>query len=327
MTQKIEKLTEEQEAKMPEYVEKWCKIGLNCDPTDYDESKVHVLAAYKEADLALPKHVILVDSPWAAAVVASIFQNMSLDQIAEWCRTPTLAQEELFPTFCPDESTYIIKGKTSSVTKEALRDGITAQVYGSHDAGWLSFYDFCSEELGLADVVKPLQPWLKLARTCGWWAPYEDVCILTHRHMEVHLDDQQRLSNNKGLAVKYRDGSGIWVIDGLPVDKQIVMHPETQTLAQMESETSADIKAIRMFQYGWPKYIEESGATVLDKQPNDVEGTLEVLCKLKDGSHKLLTTCAKGITVVMGVSDWCQTCEQVRDWLSPVAGLNIVGRT
>lgn len=327
MTQKIEQLTPEQEARMPEYVEKWCSIGLNCDPTDYEASKVHVLAAYKEAELAKPKHVILADSPWAAAVIASIFQNMPPSEIAKWCRTPTLAQEELFPTFCPDEGTYFVNGVQGSCTKEALRDGITAQVYGSHDAGWLSFYDFVSEELGLADVVKPLQPWLKLARTCGWWAPYDEVCILTHRHTEVHLDDQQRLSNNKGLAVKYRDGSGIWVIDGLAVDEQIVMRPETQTLSQMENESNADIKAVRIAQYGWSRYIEEAGAEVLDKQRNDVEGTLEVLCKLKDGSHKLLTTCAKGITVVIGVSDWCQTCEQVRDWLSPIAGLNIVGRT
>jgi hypothetical protein len=31
----IESLTPEQEAKFPEYVEKWTKIGLNCDPCDF----------------------------------------------------------------------------------------------------------------------------------------------------------------------------------------------------------------------------------------------------------------------------------------------------
>ena len=34
MNNKIEKLTPEQIAKMPEYIEKWTKIGLSTEPAD-----------------------------------------------------------------------------------------------------------------------------------------------------------------------------------------------------------------------------------------------------------------------------------------------------
>lgn len=66
MTEKIESLTAEQTAKMPEYVRKWTDIGLSTAPVDLEKAKSAVCQAYKSAGLPVPTKFHVVDSPMAA---------------------------------------------------------------------------------------------------------------------------------------------------------------------------------------------------------------------------------------------------------------------
>ena len=83
--------------------------------------------------------------------------------------------------------------------------------YGQHDAAWIAYYD-ALHRLGLAryrpDDLEHLELWSALARSCGWWWPGEDVCVVADRPEQVHTEslpgafhDEVRL-----VAVHYRDG-------------------------------------------------------------------------------------------------------------------------
>jgi biotin carboxyl carrier protein len=65
---KIESLTKEQEAKFPEYRQKWLSIGLSTKPCDLEGSKKAAAKAYKAANLKAPEHHFVVKSPMAGAV-------------------------------------------------------------------------------------------------------------------------------------------------------------------------------------------------------------------------------------------------------------------
>ncbi|MBO2450441.1 hypothetical protein J4573_25285 [Actinomadura barringtoniae] len=84
--------------------------------------------------------------------------------------------------------------------------------YGQQDAPWIGYYD-ALHRLGLASYrdedLDHLGHWAALARSCGWWWPGENVCVVVDRpeliatepvpgtwHGEVRLD-----------RVRYRDGS------------------------------------------------------------------------------------------------------------------------
>lgn len=54
MTDKIQSLTPEQEAKLPFYREKWIKIGLATGPADFDKAREALKAAYRVAGLEPP---------------------------------------------------------------------------------------------------------------------------------------------------------------------------------------------------------------------------------------------------------------------------------
>ncbi|MFI2711269.1 DUF6745 domain-containing protein [Micromonospora sp. NPDC018662] len=85
--------------------------------------------------------------------------------------------------------------------------------YGQQDASWIAYYDVL-RRLGLAshapDEAEHFDAWADLARSCGWWWPGEDVCVVVDRPREVRTEpvagtahDQIRLQPR---GVRYRDG-------------------------------------------------------------------------------------------------------------------------
>src|SRR5262249_27239401 len=59
------------------------------------------------------------------------------------------------------------------------RQALLDAVYGQHDAAWLGAFEGSSGLSGLAEV----------ARSAGWWWPYEGVVVLTERPVAVHRDN------------------------------------------------------------------------------------------------------------------------------------------
>ena len=151
-------------------------------------------------------------------------------------------------------------------------DQVRAQVFGAHDAGWLSWISFFYEAVGL-ECCAPARGLMALAQTCGWWAPYRDACIIQHRHTHVYFDDLKRLHRDDGPAVLYRDGFSVFSLHGVRVPERVVLAPETITLAEISAETNAEVRRIMIERYGPGKYLQESGAKLLDMDSLTLEGS------------------------------------------------------
>jgi hypothetical protein len=65
---KIEKLTPEQIAKFPEWVDRYVKLGLSTEPADFEKASAAALRAYELLKLRKPMIVLRVGSPYACAV-------------------------------------------------------------------------------------------------------------------------------------------------------------------------------------------------------------------------------------------------------------------
>jgi hypothetical protein len=85
--------------------------------------------------------------------------------------------------------------------------------YGQQDASWVAYYDVLNR-LGLAQYgpteIGHLDEWAALVRSCGWWWPGEEVCVVVERPQAVHTEpvpgtwhDEVRLQHR---GVRYRDG-------------------------------------------------------------------------------------------------------------------------
>jgi hypothetical protein len=194
-------------------------------------------------------------------------------------------------------------------------------VYGQHEAGWLSFYDYFAQICGLSDQTQKLCGIFQVAKNAGWWLPHKNICWISERHNELHRDDDGRLHCTEGPALSYPDGWSIYAVGGVRVDEQVIMRPETQTLDQIRSESNAEIKRIRIERYGWKKYLEATGAKVLDRRRNDIEATHEALMQGPDGETVLIAACCStGKIFSLEVPTTVKNCLEAQNWLS--AGLS-----
>lgn len=85
--------------------------------------------------------------------------------------------------------------------------------YGQQEAAWIAYYDVL-HRLGLAryqtDDLGRLGDWAALARSCGWWWPGEQVCVVVDRPELARTEplpgtwhDEVRLRPG---GIRYRDG-------------------------------------------------------------------------------------------------------------------------
>lgn len=129
---KISSLTKEQEARFPEFVDKWQKIGLSTESINFEEAKKIAIKLYEEAGLKAPKTILYARSPKEAISIiqkidssmteSSIFFDMSFgNQEASWLSFYDYMQE--------------VAGVTS------FTNGFNLLVEFAKNCGWWSAYE------------------------------------------------------------------------------------------------------------------------------------------------------------------------------------------
>jgi hypothetical protein len=252
----ITKLTEKQEAAIPEYVKKWLGIGLSTTDGSVDFSrneKVEQILGrvYQQGDLAAPKAVFFVDSPIQGAKLAAIFAKQG-----------TIDTDEVYAGV----AAYIAKNadqiSSSDVSEQLSRCG-----YGSFDAGWLSFYDFMQTELEL-DCCKPLNPLMELAQHVSFWWPFEKVCIASAKPTVINMVNG-RLHCETGPSVEFADGFAVYSLNGIRVPKDVVMTPADQLDAHLIlKERNAEIRREIVRKVGILRIVESLGGETISKEGN-----------------------------------------------------------
>lgn len=172
----IDKLTPEQEAKIPEYIEEYMRIGLSTDPCDRTKAEEAIVRSYSYLNLPPPKFH-WVDSPFAGAKLAA----------------------------------QINKGD-EDVTKEEISEMASKASYGSFEAYWVAFYAFIAEQLPvqkdeLIDIVKDI------IKNSGVYWTFKNNVVISEKPVAIHMKDK-KLHNPNGLALEYPDGTGIFALEG-----------------------------------------------------------------------------------------------------------------
>ncbi len=301
----LTELTKEQHDQMKPWAQKWIKRSLDCTPADRAVFEDGCARCYEYAKLKWHNNVIWVDNPVEATITATRKMQYILD--------PDSTEEDYKRSLKNNRLSYISGGLRLSY------------------AAWESFFhEVCHLKTGYEGHARAYRDTM----VAGLWYPHTDFVVVCERPLEIHQKrigedgwNSHVLHNEDGAALKYK-GLDIWYIEGSQCDKQIVMEPETQTLDQLNSETNADLKEIRIRRYGWVKYIQESGFECVDTRLNAIEGTKEALYKVED-TLRFVAVCPTGRVFSMGVpSDQSiVTCEKASNWLQGDNPFRILGRT
>lgn len=276
---KIESLTDAQKARMPEYVREWTDIGLCTDPADRYAAGKAILEVYQCAGLKPPSNIVWKESPLAL---------LGYDVSAEVTEKTSLPKRQL-----------------------------SQCIYGQHDAGWLSFYDFMRSELGLKTQTDKLQGLTDLARCAGWALPFENTCYISERHNILRRDNAGRLHCLTGPAVAYPDGFSVYAVRGVRVPSAWIESRESLDPMLALTEPNLERRAAAATIIGWDKVLSKLNPTVVDIETSpeyDYGKLLRVDLPDEPGQQFLQVMCATGRTMVLRVPPNVRTAREANAW-------------
>ncbi|WP_283138028.1 DUF6745 domain-containing protein [Rhizohabitans arisaemae] len=130
-------------------------------------------------------------------------------------------------------------------------------VLGQHEAPWLATFEGLYGE-AVPDVIAALA---EVARSAGWWWPYERVAIVCERPAELHRDEPGRLHRGDGPALSYPDGFSLYAWRGMPVPPGFIAGLDGLTAKRIMNEENAELRRVMLEYYGYDRYLADLGAT------------------------------------------------------------------
>lgn len=194
-------------------------------------------------------------------------------------------------------------------------------------SAWDCFLTGARDVLGLQREPHAYKSWESAAKLGGFRVMHSKFCMVCDFPDVLKVDSESRPHCEDGPSHRWSDGWSIWHINGVVVDEQIIMHPETQTIKQIDSEQNQDVRSIRIERYGWDNYLRDSKAKCIDHRDNEIEGTKEALYQTKHGDKRLVATCATGRVFAIGVPAEIKDCEAAQEWLAGGKKFRLVART
>lgn len=269
MAKRIESLDSQQAAVLAEYRDRWLRIGLDTNPANRAEAEAAVRLAYECGGLPPPKIVVWLRSPLEGAIGAAMFASLKASGRAARAQVGAQVWDQVGAQVGAQ-----VWAQVRAQVRDQVWDQVWAQVgaagYGQHDASWLGFYEFFLDACQL-DAPNKLRGLMGLARSCGWFWPFEGVVVLTERPVVLQRDARHRLHREDGPALLYSDGFALWRWHGVAVPRDVVESPEKITLKHIEGETNAEVRRIMVERYGHERFLRESKAELIDSCPDDHE--------------------------------------------------------
>ncbi|MFE9664017.1 DUF6745 domain-containing protein [Streptomyces sp. NPDC005955] len=243
---------------------------------------VHLLARGAEALGGAPGRGVrnaVRNAPWAAERQRLLDALGPIGWSAHWATTggplgesaqllvQRLGQglvEDATADLAPDSAPGATAGRDSQEEVQERREAVRRRenelrlllldaVLGQHDAAWLCAFDTDGPLDGIAAV----------ARSAGWWWPYEKVAVVCERPTALHRDEAGRLDRADGPAVAYPDGFALHSWRGMPVPGEFLDELAGLTPQRIREEENAELRRVMLEHFGYDRYLAESGAVPL----------------------------------------------------------------
>lgn len=307
----IEKLTPEQEQKMPEYFNKWNKIGKEYIPINR-ENAIPLLKKYLGLADIKPKIFLFLDSPMACQLAINSLRNLSSHlSIQLSSQLDRQLYRQLYRQLSRQLSSQLNSYKLDFFSLEYFYQR------GNIGAGYAAFYDFMINEIAKPsdEIMKVWDIFKTITQSLHYFFVFKDFVFISEKPKHLHFL-KDTLHNTKGPAVEYKDGYSLYALNGVTVNKEIVeTSAEKIDCKIILTEKNAEVRREIVRKVGVERLIVKLGAKSLDKSDNGVYELLDI--NIGDGRVrpylKMLNPSIK-TWHVEGVGPECKTVEQALKW-------------
>ena len=194
--------------------------------------------------------------------------------------------------------------------------------WGQMDASWICYYLFPALHLGIKykpEDTDKLNLWSDVSKSCGWWWPHENICIISDRPKSISFDEQWQLHSEIGPALLFRDGYSVYANHSVRHEGWFVEHPETITADKIAQESNIEIRRIMIERMGHGQYLQETGSQIVDMDSIPIGGGVDgaiIRALLKDKNGLQFLCGSDGSTnrvYYMSVDPNAKTCGQAHE--------------
>lgn len=296
---KIEKLTLEQEALIPVYREKWRAIALSTEPIDRQKAKEAVFAAYAAIGKPEPK-VLFCDSPQAVPKILTsllkrqlgkfewLLKTYSDSQLLEqqWKELGGSLRDQLVQMYSQlrkqlvEQLHWQLQMRLAAPLREQsyeqqlweqlqlheqlgqqLQDCISPESW----TGECNWFDFCTSVLNCAHAQNKWLAFKSLVEQCGWILPYEKICVVCDRPIQLSFDNEARLHAEGEPAIQFADGFSVYAYQGVQLPERYgKIHPLQWRSQWLLEEYNAELRRVLIQGIGYERICQELEATELN---------------------------------------------------------------
>ena len=272
----LEKLTKEQEKLMLQTRDEWVNLFFDNvkNQKGIDKKMFEDGIEWLYTDLLhKPKPKVVYCDSWLSCLLTiAIFKDEKLNKSIK------------------DKLGASVRDSVGASVRASVRDSVL-NIFNSYSSyidlsnyGWVSFYDFF-EKINIVDDFN-FKQYKKILKSGVFNAyEFENYVFAIQPPIYVERNSQGRLHSTSTAAVKFRDGSSYYFINGRPIPEWVVEKKDSIIKDQFLQEKNSDIKGAIYEVLGSEGIINLLGAEITDSKTihhanGDVE-TVELL-KTKD---------------------------------------------
>ena len=340
---KITELTKEQEEYLPVFRQKYLDIACNGKRISREKLETSLEKAYKIIGKEKPMLIIL-ESPQQAMMAIKLIENIKGRQLSDqlngqlwnqlrdqlsgqlrgqlngqlWNQLREQLRRQLW-----DQIGGQLSGQLRGQLRNQLWNQLNGQpiyssnyLYGTQDLYWIAWGRF-AQYIGV-DIEKETQEKLNIMENistqCEWWWPYESICFVSEKPIEINWNEDRLLHAENKPAVLYSDGYSIYSWRGINVPKKWI---EGEGLTAKEALTWDNIEQRRAACeiLGWDTILDELDAKTIE-QDNDPQIGELIEVEIPDiGKERFLrVTCGTGRRFALPVPPDMKTALQANAW-------------
>lgn len=303
----IEKLTKEQEKKVPVYLNKWLKVGYRTKPIDKKKAKAAVNFLYDNMKgQKRPKYYVFLDSPLSCQLACNLIKSSKLDST----NLESNLESNLWSNLWSNQLEYFAIGGSS----------------WWHS--WLWHYDFILQEL-MPEKKKDFKlytEFLKHSQEYHMVWLFPEICFISDFPKHILLNENKQLHSFDKPALHYRDGYSLFYSNGIQMKKEYITEEVTPDMYLKEE--NADMKAEMIKKVGLEKMLTALNPVKIDSMKTELGGKYDLLeIPFSTGQkHKFLKMkCpSTGKDHILGVDDSIKTASEAWSFLNNGVNLNEV---
>ena len=349
---KIERLTEAQQSRFPEFVDKWIKIGLSTEPADRPRAEKAIAGIYRLANLKEPR-VIWLPCPISAALSAVCYAAIINHRLVAAAKSDTHPVRSAVRSAVDSAVDSAVYSAVDSAVDSAVRSAVRSAVYSAvgsavdsavdsavgsavYSAGysyfggsvWNAGYSAWADYFDEVCAVALDRNFLEMTASAGFYWMLDGVCFASERPSKIARDSEARLHCETGHAIEYAGtGWGLTAWHGVVVPRVWIERRADLTVAEIFKETSAERRRAGCEIIGWDRVLSGIDARLLNDDGDPqigalYEGTIPgatkcTFLKVQCGTgRQFVIPTAPNLKTAIEAQAWIQNVP-VKQWVRP----------